>query len=155
MSSTFYPHTHTHIHNRVRKYTYKHTHSVISQFRKYLIKMSCVREGRVLSLHFMFTVYAIKCRQKTTRLVTSGNDPNLSREIRIYSPVQQIGDRVRVLCQRCGEQHALVELAAPSQEFVHVRPFQNVHLMDRTVDFDRHHEIRVVYGLKINKYTIN
>lgn len=62
---------------------------------------------------------------------------------RDYSLVQQIRDGIGILGQRRSEQHAFVEFAHFSQEFVDKRSFQNIHLVDGSVDFHGYNEIGV------------
>lgn len=61
--------------------------------------------------------------------------------------VEQVGHRVGVFGQRCGEEHALVQLAHAPQEVVHVRPLQHIYLVHGAVDLHRHYEVRVADGL--------
>ena len=56
--------------------------------------------------------------------------------------------RTRYLGQACSEKDALEQLSHLLKELVDVRTLQNVHLVDGTVNFNRHDKVSVVDRLK-------
>ena len=65
--------------------------------------------------------------------------------------VQQIGDWIRVFCQRRGEQNTLEMFANFGEKLVNVRSFQYINLMLDTINLDGNHEIWILHRLKVDR----
>jgi hypothetical protein len=118
----------------------RHRHSVVW--------MEYVGSGRIVHDHDLLQLPPQLVQ--VLHVVTPVEDAALPEEARPEDAplVQQVGHGIGVLGQRRREQHALVQLAHPPQEVVHVRPLQHVHLVNRPVDLDGHHEVGVANRLK-------